>query len=193
MNEILVSGKYFLGDPSLVLPNKIYIGIFGNIYNYINGKYNILGKDFCVHTTHYGDGEYYDTRNRKYNIESGMIGLIPIELIEDINLCKNKGHIFNFTKKVYFLYDGGLFIIKSDKKYIKINTQNQEEYDESDEDENIKNDNGESMRNTFCNMSDDDFIDNEEIFESDDDDKEDEEKIEEYNLEKSKFQFFKKR
>lgn len=194
MNEILIPGKYFLGDPSLVLPEKIYIGIFGNIYNYSNGKYNILGKEICLHTTHYGDGKFIDTRNRIYNIESGLIGLIPLELIENINLCKNNGHIFKFSKKVYFVYDAGLFIIKSDKKYIKINTQNIEEYNESDEEENIRNENGEPLGNTFCNMSDDDYIEdeNDELFNSDSDNEENNQN-ENKNITNNSFQFFKKK
>lgn len=189
MNEVLMQGKYFLGDPSIVLPEKIYIGIWGNLYNYDNGKFNILGKHLCVHNTHYGDGVYIDTRNRKYMVESGVIGLVPLELIENIELCNNNGHIFNFKKPVYFMCDGGVFIIKSDKKYIKIDTQNMEEYNSSD-DEQLKNDDGEPMIKTFCNNSDDDFIDdeNDKFF---DDEEEIEETIKE-SCNISKFNFFKK-
>jgi len=191
MNETLRPGKYFLGDPSLVLPSKIYIGIWGNIYDYTNGKYNIWDKDYCVHNTHYGDGTYKDTLNRKYYVESGLLGLVPIELIEDINLCKNIGYIYEFKKPVYFLYDAGIFIVRSNKKFIKIDTQNVEEYDESD-DEHIFNDEGDPLSNTYCNASDDDKFEdeNENIFEEEDEKEEDVKEIKENNI---TYQFFKKK
>jgi hypothetical protein len=193
MNEILSAGKYFIGDPSLVLPSKIYIGIWGNQYDYTNGKYNIFGKDLCIHNTHYGDGTYNDTRNRKYYIESGLLGLVPIELIEDIELCKNIGYVYEFKKSINFLYDAGIFIIKSDKKYIKIDTQNSEEYNHSD-DEHVFNDDGEPLSNTYCNASDDDVIEdeNDDLFNLNNDEQEElkEENKEENNFQ---FQFFKKK
>jgi hypothetical protein len=120
MNEILLPGKYFLGDPTLVLHDKIIIGIWGSLYNYANGKFNIYGVDCALHTTHKGDDTYTDSKNRKYLILSGVLSLINIELIEDINLCKNKGHIFNFTENINFIYDAGMFYIKSGKKIIRI-------------------------------------------------------------------------
>lgn len=192
MNETLTMGKYFVGDPSLVLPEKVYIGIFGNVHNYSNGKFNILGKNICIHSTHYGDGKYIDSRNREYNIESGLIGLIPVELIDNMNLCNNNGHIYEFVKPVQFLYDSGIFIIKSDKKYIKINTQNVEECNESDEEENIKNENGEPLSGTFCNMSDDDFIEdlNDTYFDLEDECNKTEELV---NNDNKPFQFFRKK
>lgn len=115
MNEILMPGKYYLGDPCNVLPNKIYIGIWGELYNYRNGKFNINTYDFAVHSTHCGDGIIKDTKNRKYIIESGVIGLINLNLIDNLNECIN-GYVFDFEKSVHFIYDAGIFYIKSDKK-----------------------------------------------------------------------------
>lgn len=182
-------GKYFLGDPSLVLSDKIYIGILGNNYKYSNGKFNIYDKHLCIHNTHYGDGIYHDTRNRKYNINSGILGLTPIELIENIDLCTNIGFIFNFTKKVYFLYDAGIFIVKSGNKYIRIDTQNNEEYNGSD-DEHFLDDDGNPLSNTYCNDSDDDFIEDENdiLFNTDNDENDNENE----NENKKIFNFFKK-
>ena len=121
MNETLLPGKYYLGDPVNVLPSKILVGIWGNEYNHNNGKYNIYEKEFVVHNTNKGDGKFNDTKNRTYFIDSGVLGLIHIDLIEDKELLSNKfGHIFEFKKKVNFIYDGGVFYIKSSNQYIKI-------------------------------------------------------------------------
>lgn len=191
MNENLMPGQYFLGDPTLVLPNKILIGIWENEYKCSNGKFNIYGTHFVVHNTHNGDGIYHDTKNRKYIVDSGIIGLVNIKLIDDINLCKNNGYIFNFTKSINFIYDAGIFIIKSEKKYIKIDTQNLEIYD-SDNEENLLNEEGNHISNILFNESDNDSLndDNLNIFLSDDE-TEDNNKDEEIKENKVLFNFFK--
>jgi hypothetical protein len=197
MNETLPFGKYFIGDPSSVLHTKIYIGIWGNVYNYENGKFNIFGHDIIFHSTHNGDGTFKDTRDRQYLIESGVISLINMELIEDIGKCKN-GHVFNFTSDVNFIYDAGMIYIKSGKKYITINTRKEDgsDYDsECDElqNEHCLNEDGEPITKTLCGDSDDDFIEEEDL----DLDSDDEivEKSEDISLETKRelFQFFKKR
>ena len=190
MNETLKSGKYFLGDPVSVLPSKFTDGIWGNLYNYEMGKFYINDTHFCVHNTHYGDGIYSDTRNRKYNVNSGVIGLVDISLIENIELCHNNGHIYDFKNTINFYYDVGIFIIKSGKKYIKINTRIEEECN-SDEDESCLNDKNENISNVFCNDSDDDFIENENdnYFESSDN--EEDNQINNSNTIQPKFKFFK--
>jgi hypothetical protein len=185
MNEILIPGKYYLGDPSFVLPDKIYYGILGNLYNYSNGKHSINGCHITIHNIHGGDGIYHDTKNRSYIIYSGILGLIPVELIEDINLCNNKGYLFDFKQKINFIYDAGVFYIKSGKKYIKIDTKNLEEYD-SDYEEHCKNSDDENIVKTICGDSDNDSIQDENNNLSDN-----EEEKEEKDPDK-KFNFFKK-
>lgn len=193
MNEILPSGKYFIGDPVNVLHEKIYIGIWGNVYNYENGKFNIFGHDIIFHSTHSGDGTFKDTRDRKYLIESGVIALINMELVEDSTSCKT-GHVFNFTSDVNFIYDAGQIYIKSGKKYINIDTRKENDSDYDSENEgHCLNEDGEPITKTLCGDSDDDFIE-EEDFDLDSDD-EILEKSDNISLETKRelFQFFKKR
>jgi hypothetical protein len=167
MNEIVSSGKYYLGDPSLVLPDSVYHGIFGDLYNYANGKFNIFGYDFAIHNTHKGDGIFMDTRKREYQVECGALALINENLIENKELCKNKGHFFDFYKKVNFIYDSGFIHITCGKRYISIDTRNSEEY-ESDLEEHLENAEGEKIGKTLFTESDTDsiFDNNEEYFES---------------------------
>lgn len=176
MNELLRPGKYYLGDPINVLPSSIYNGIWGNLYDFKNGKYDIYDTDFAVHNTHYGDDVYTDTKNRSYTINTGMIALVDIKLIENMNEVKNSGHIFNFNNKVNFIYDAGLFYIKSSKKYICIDTRNKEEYN-SDFEDHCENEEGEYIQKTITNASDNDSINDENdlFFNSDDDTDEDNE------------------
>jgi hypothetical protein len=193
MNEILKPGKYFLGDPTSVLPSHIFNGIWIDLYQAKMGKMYINDTHFCIHNTHYGDGIYKDTRNRNYVVDGGVIGLVDISLIEDIKLSKNIGHIFEFKEKIYFYYDIGIFIIKSGKKYIKIDTRKDDEEYDSDEDEVCLDNNNEHISKTFCNDLDDDFIDdiNNNFFNDSDDSDEDIEDNKIINKNKV-FNFFKK-
>lgn len=156
MNEILRPGKYYLGDPFTVLHPKILKGIWGDVYDFANGKFVIDDHDFVVHNTHNGDGILKDTKNRSYNIENGMIALIHVDLIEE-NLKNKNGHLFEFKNKIHFVYDAGIFYIKSNKKYIQIDTRNLDEYD-SDFEEHCENENGEYISSTIIDNSDDDKI-----------------------------------
>ena len=160
MNETVAPGKYYLGDPTNVLPTKILIGIWENIYKCKNGKFEINGTHFVVHNTHYGDGNFKDTKNRTYIVEGGMLGLVALNLIENINLCNKSGYIYDFKHPVNFIYDAGLFMIKSKKKYIQIDTRNLDEYDSEIED-SLLNDDGEHVTKTMCNDSDNDSINDE--------------------------------
>lgn len=159
MNETIKQvGKYYIGDPSYVLPDKYYTGIWGNEYGYENGKLNINGYDIIIHSTHYGDGDYKDTRDRIYTVDCGAIGLIPIELYKDnIDAQPKHGHIFEFTEEINFIYDAGLIYIRSGKKFISIDTRNMDEYD-SENEKHCENENGEPITATIAGDSDDDLI-----------------------------------
>jgi hypothetical protein len=204
MNEIIEPGKYYLGDPANVLHEKIFIGIYGNLYNYSNGKFYINDTNFVVHSSHNGDGIFKDTKNRKYNIVSGFIALTNLKLIDDIELCKKNGHVFEFKNKINFIYDAGIFYIKSGKKYINIDTINHDEYN-SDLEEHCENDEGEyiskilladsdtdSIKPIFDVHSDEDNEDNNEYNEDNNDNNNDDKIENNYINKKVSFQFFKK-
>jgi hypothetical protein len=162
MNEILRPGKYYLGCPS-VLPNSIYTGIWGNVLSFATGKHLINDCDFAVYYTHYGDGKFTDSKLRDYEITSGAIALIQIELISDISLCKKHGHIFEFTKPVRFIYDAGIFHIKSDKKLISINTRILDEY-ESDMEDHCKDENNEYITKVIENCETESVAEEDKIY-----------------------------
>jgi hypothetical protein len=192
MNEQLNPGKYFLGDPSFVLPDKIYTGLWGNLYNYNNGKFILNGFDFATHNTHYGNGIYVDTKNRLYEVESGFISLVNVDLIDKEGLFfSKKGSIFTFDEKINFIYDAGFFHVKSGKKIITIDTRNLDEY-ESDLEDHFNNEDGEYISKTINGDSDTESIINEnDILFSDD---ESEENENETNSNKTiGYNFFKKK
>ena len=126
----------------------MYYDILGDKYNFESGKHDMTeNKDFiALHNTHNGDGIYLDSKKRKFKVESGMIGIIPLKLIpeEKIENAKKNGKIFNFPNKVKFFYDAGIFYIKSGHFIIQINTINEDEYESEHEDHYLKN--GERVR-----------------------------------------------
>jgi hypothetical protein len=193
MNEQLNPGKYFLGDPSFVLSDKIYNGLWGNLYNYSNGKFILDNYEFIAHNTHYGNGSFTDSKNRIYEVESGFISLVNIDLIdkENLILCK-KGSIFTFNEKINFIYDAGFFHIKSGNKIITIDTRNLDEYD-SEIEEHYENEDGEYITKTINGDSDTDSIIEENNF-TESNDIDHEEKDNNNNPNKiEKFSFFKKK
>jgi hypothetical protein len=137
MNETVKPGKYYLGDPVFALDEKTYHEIYGDIFQYEDGKFDLKNNDqfMIVHKTHYGDGIFFDTKKRKYIIETGLIALIPISMIEKTMIINAKKHgvFFSFDNFVRFLYHRGLFTIRSNKKIIEIDTQNEDEYDSQEE------------------------------------------------------------
>ena len=126
MQESIEAGEYYLGDPSYVINEKIYYYIYENKYKFDNGKFDLTDNDdyIITHNTHNGDGIFYDTKKRKYKVESGIIGLVSKKLIENIENAKKYGKIYKFPNKVNFVYDAGKFYIKSGNYIIEINTIN---------------------------------------------------------------------
>ena len=195
MNETLQPGTYFLGDASIVLEYKIYNGIYGELYHYENGLFNINNTDFATHsigTQFDGSNEQqeklFDTKGRLYNIKSGMISLVNMELIEKKELCKGCGHIFEFNEPINFIYSRGTFYFKSNKKAIIINTIFDPENYDSENDEQILDEDGQKIEH-FLEASDSESI----YGLSDEDDSDDEkEDIQDNTLLERKKSFFKK-
>ena len=85
MEETLIRGTYYLGDPSHVLTEDLYYDVLGEKYNFESGKHDLTNNEdyVVIHNTHYGDGIFKDTKQRKYKVESGLIGLVPKRLIPE--------------------------------------------------------------------------------------------------------------
>ena len=155
MNTVLPPGKYFVGDPCFGLSEFNHHNLWGEEYEYKNGRFDLKNnnKYFAVHNTHYGDGKFYDTKNRKYIIQTGMLSMVNLDLIDDINISKKNGNIFEFLEKINFIYNAGIFYIKSGKFIIEINTINEDEYDINNEEFLLSNNKNYCVRNDDDNSS----------------------------------------
>jgi len=129
----LEKGKYFIGDPTLVLPNSIYHGIWGNVHDYLPGIYSIFGHNLVIFHLKNDNDEYTDNIGNKYDIETGNISIVSYELC-DIDLESGTNIIFHEFEddiKVFYSKDGNLNIMSSSID-IKINIG----VDDDDNDDN---------------------------------------------------------
>ena len=88
----LPKGWYMISDPCYVLSRETYLKDLLNTnedvpdwenMKPIKGYGEIKGQKIFNHGTYIGDGEYYDNYGCSYEVDSGQLSCIPIELIED--------------------------------------------------------------------------------------------------------------
>lgn len=132
MKEIIKSNKgFYVGDICYALNDDIYSGIWGK-WGYCDGKYSTPdGFAFAVAGTAYGDGEYIDQKGRLYGVDAGVIGIVPLELLD--KHYNFGGHIFEGAGEAIFEAEKGFFSITlPNGEAIAINT-NDEDFDEYEE------------------------------------------------------------
>jgi hypothetical protein len=105
--EVIVpQGSYVIGDPCYAVPDKDWDGLlqscnyFESPIGYVKDgmqKFPVLGFG-----TKWGDGSYRGTDGRVYDVDAGLIGLVPVELVKNLaehtilvlnkdTLCVNDG------------------------------------------------------------------------------------------------------
>ena len=76
---------FYIGDICYCLSNKVYHDFWGKKKGYEDGVYvepeSMLR--FAVAGTAHGDGCYHDRAYNFYEVDAGVIGLVPLELVED--------------------------------------------------------------------------------------------------------------
>lgn len=116
---VVPSGRYWLGDPAVFLDRNVYEQLlnmaFNNDEDFCAGYYG----DFLMTAmrTAYGDGSYFDNESNIYDVDSGLIALLPIELRSDFAQI-NSGKFVKFFQPVIFCKDN------SSTFYLGINGNN---------------------------------------------------------------------
>jgi len=136
MNEITFpAGEYYLGDICYCFAHgtESWRELLDSCKSF-NDSVGILNntKVLGFHTK-YGDGSYDDNEGHSYGVDSGLIGLVPIELIEDNSTFRQNsecGRIVKFEEEFKCSNnDGRLYFgditIETDEDF--------EEWDEDDE------------------------------------------------------------
>jgi hypothetical protein len=75
-------GKIFVGDVYFALDPRVYDGVWGDLYGYKDGEWKDpdSGFLFAMKSTVEGDGIFLDSNGKSYEVESGTLGVVPVEL-----------------------------------------------------------------------------------------------------------------
>lgn len=125
----LPAGVYVIGDPCYFikgedwaecLDDTWYFGLFptatcaGHEYAPKDkrfGMYNWRGMNIGASATMYGDGCYFDSNDREYGVDAGMIGAVPLEYAKHLlpmEEIERLGHIVEFKSEFAISYDDGV-------------------------------------------------------------------------------------
>ena len=81
------AGEYYVGDPCYGVPDARWMewleaADYENVDRFLvadlDDRHTVVGV-----RTAYGDGEYYDQAGRAYPVDAGLIGVVPVELVEE--------------------------------------------------------------------------------------------------------------
>lgn len=103
---------FYVGDVCYVLGEEMYYEVWGKSGFpdgvIVDPKTNM---QFCVASTAYGDGDYYDgSYNSLFHVDAGNIGLVPLELVEKTAGLEN-GNVVNTPGYAFFNSSDGFFEI----------------------------------------------------------------------------------
>lgn len=136
MTNTFKKGRYYIGDPCYLFDKK-----WSDVSSQLSDgdAIKLYGKVVCSGSTSYGDGRYTDNTGRKYGVDSGLIGILPISLIKIENRTSikeiNKSpimHIVTFKEDFQVECYDGVFTFGD----IVINTRDDEEEDDEDDEDN---------------------------------------------------------
>lgn len=138
------AGIYYVGDPCYVVSYDNWDKLIAETNCFADEEFTFKGKRCFVSGTAYGDGRYYDYQGRGYCVDAGLIGVMPIEVVDQDS--NGGGHVITFDKPFEVLEVKGTFFVGHN---ITIETAGDEDEDEE-----------------YYNSSDDE--DDEEVYDDED-------------------------
>ena len=100
-----------------------------------DGHFEYLGHPIFVHSTWHGDGQYEGSDGRIYPVDAGIIGAIPVELIEDevvlekLNDPSVRAVSMTESQLSMASYEDGTFTFYTSDGRLEIETDPEEEYE----------------------------------------------------------------
>ena len=133
---------FYIGDICYVLSDEVYHRFWGDRHNYEDGVLTDpeSGFRFAVNRTAYGDGTYADEYGHEYPVDSGVIGLVPLELVNDMQKAHDLGVVIEKPGVACFYSEDGVFTITTPSNETHIIDTNYESDYESDYDDDYESD-----------------------------------------------------
>jgi hypothetical protein len=138
VSVVVQAGTYVLGDPCYAVPNEYWDDLLrscnffldspiGQVTTKDGDEYRVLGFG-----TMWGDGVYLDQRGAQYPVDAGLIGLVPVGLV-DIEEVKAQGlHLVVFDKPVICSRDPETGVLTFGSYRIETNPVEDEDEDEDE-------------------------------------------------------------
>jgi hypothetical protein len=105
--EVVVpQGSYVIGDPCYAVPDDDWFPLLQSC-NYFEDPIGTIKdetRQFSVLAfgTKWGDGSYRGSDGNVYGVDAGLIGLVPVEIVEDLS----EHEVVNFSKDTLCVNDG---------------------------------------------------------------------------------------
>ena len=126
---------FYVGDICYVLSDNVYCDVWGK-NGYSDGEFldPETGLKFAVAGTAYGDGEYEGSNGKWYPVDAGVIGIVPLELVEK-ECGLNLGSVHECAGEAIMEAEGGRFTFTlPNGKVIEIDTAEDGEDEDDDSD-----------------------------------------------------------
>jgi hypothetical protein len=73
------AGRYYLGDPCYVIRDEDWIPLLENCNYFIDRPVGeVGGYQILAFSTKHGDGTFHDQQKNEYDVDAGVIGLVPV-------------------------------------------------------------------------------------------------------------------
>lgn len=124
--EVTSEKGFFVGDICYVLCDSLYSGVWGELNGYEDGVFDdpVTGLQVAVAGTFLGDGCYFGSDDSMFHVDAGVIGLVPLELVDDVGVAFEKGRVIETPGAAQFEADNGVFTVRApDGEVITIDTR----------------------------------------------------------------------
>lgn len=131
MKTQMKAGTYYIGDPCYVIgDDKDWLDFLDRMDSARGEAFEYRDETCWVGDTKWGDGVYFDNFDNNYPVDAGLIGVIPMGVVDD-HKGSDFGNIAVFKEDFTIEYHDGKFNIGG----VEINTEDEDDEDEDDEDE----------------------------------------------------------
>jgi len=134
---VFPAGRYYIGDLCYVFTDKEWEELCKmELWN--GDSHEFKGKIIYSDGTAYGDGEYNDQKGNSYPVDSGTIGIAPVEILSKSKLKSNfmffTPNFFDFKKEFTVESNNGWFrfghiVIETGEEENDIYDYDEEEYE----------------------------------------------------------------